>query len=647
MTTTTKDVLVELTPDVSRIAVYFKYNEIDLAAVKEITGRRWNPEEKYWHVPRTLKAARLLREHFGERMRLGAAMKAWAREEVKLERNLRSLGNANDAELFHTPKPILEVIAGRPFEHPSVPRDHALRRERAERSYQRADIRMMALSNAINANDVGTGKTIEAVAAIYEAKLYPKPILVIAPRRTLVNTWKTEFERFSDYTVWASENPSERQAYMNHVAVDLDDPKGHVVCCIADDLRITKHLDVKEREILAGTPAGQKDPLHAKADYKGNWYNFTSPTQRDFYQIEWGAIIIDEFHAVGLPNRNSLFSLSVSMLKTERRWPMSGTPIGGKPRRLWPILNFIEPKKYTTEWGWVHEYLEVTEEEVHFKGGRGRTRTVRTVGGIKDEEKFNADHKLHMIRRTKKDALPGLPDAVEIIVPTPMSGKQRKEYEQFDEEHEIVIDGKRMSGSIILSQYKRLRQMANTVLGWSDKGKPIATGDSCKLPYLQEMLEENGIRKTDWEPGARAYIGVLDLGFMWVVHAMLTAMGIENAVLHGGTKDSKPIIDQFNGGGNKPFVIVMTIQTGGTGLNLEKAGSAHALDEEWDPDIMHQFFGRGDRGARDTALKCYTYRTPNSIQEYVAEVASNKVLNNKTIFDSVKDIEALRRGEGN
>jgi SNF2 family DNA or RNA helicase len=161
------------------------------------------------------------------------------------------------------------------------------------------------------------------------------------------------------------------------------------------------------------------------------------------------------------------------------------------------------------------------------------------------------------------------------------------------------------------------------------------------------MLEENGIRKTDWEPGARAYIGVLDLGFMWVVHAMLTAMGIENAVLHGGTKDSKPIIDQFNGGGNKPFVIVMTIQTGGTGLNLEKAGSAHALDEEWDPDIMHQFFGRGDRGARDTALKCYTYRTPNSIQEYVAEVASNKVLNNKTIFDSVKDIEALRRGEGN
>jgi hypothetical protein len=347
MTTTTKDVLVELTPDVSRIAVYFKYNEIDLEAVKKITGRRWEPDDKYWHVPRTLKAARQLREHFGERMRLGAAMKAWAREEVRLERNLRSLGNASDAELFHTPKPILDVIAGRPFVHKSVPRDHALRRERDPRPYQRADIRMMALSNCVNMNDVGTGKTIEAVAAVYEGEIYPKPILVIAPRRTLVNTWKTEFERFSDYTVWASENPSERQAYMNHMAVDLegDERNGNVVCLIADDIRITKHLDVKDREILAGTPAAQKDELHAKADYKGNWYNFTSHTQRDFFDIEWGAVIIDEFHGVGLPNRNSLFSLSASMIKAGRRWPMSGTPIGGKPRRLWPILNYIEPKK--------------------------------------------------------------------------------------------------------------------------------------------------------------------------------------------------------------------------------------------------------------------------------------------------------------
>jgi SNF2 family DNA or RNA helicase len=645
METTTQDVLVELNDTVDRIAVYFKYDQIDVDNIKTIRGRRWDPDARHWTVPMDMKSARRLREIFGERMRLGNAMRVWAKEQVKFERNFRSLGNANDAELLNTPKPILDVIAGRPFEHPSIPKNHALRKSRPERSYQRADIRMMSMANVVNANDVGTGKTIEVVGAIYEGLIYPKPILVIAPRRTLVNTWQTEFERFSDYKVWASETPGQRQAYMEHIATDLEgeERNGNVVCLIAEDVRFNKGYDIKDRDILG--EVAKHDELHACSDYKGNWYNYKNPTQRDFYQIEWGAIIIDEFHDVGLPNRNSLFSISINKMKAERKWPMSATPIGGKPRRLWPILNYLDPKQYTSEWNWIYEYLEVTEDEVYMKGGRGRKRKVHNVGGIADEEKFNNDHKLRIIRRTKKDALPGLPDAVEIIVPTPMTGKQLKQYQQFDEDHEIVIGKKRLSGSIVLSQYKRLRQMANTTLGWDEKNKPVATSDSCKLPHLAERLNENGVRKVDYEPGARAYIGVLDLGFMWVVHEMLTNMGIENDVLHGGTKDSKPLIDRFNSGGDKPYVIVMTVKTGGTGLNLERAGSAHALDEEWDPDIMHQFFGRGDRGARDTALKCYIYRTPDSIQEYVAEVAANKVLNNNTILDYVKEIEALKRGE--
>ena len=41
---------------------------------------------------------------------------------------------------------------------------------------------------------------------------------------------------------------------------------------------------------------------------------------------------------------------------------MSGTPIGGKPRRLWPILNFIDPKQYSSEWDWINEWLETEEQ---------------------------------------------------------------------------------------------------------------------------------------------------------------------------------------------------------------------------------------------------------------------------------------------
>lgn len=632
------DVLAELNETVDRIEVKFKYDPADVIAVKKVKGKRWDPDARIWSVPMDLKSARQLRELFGDRLQLGPAIKLWGKDEVIKERRLKNLQTAPDAELLHVPKVIEQVIAGRPIDHPTIPPKHVLRRKRAPRPYQRADIKMMSLHSTINANDVGTGKTLEAIGAIYEAQVNPKPILIVAPRRSLVNVWKAEFDRLSDYELWTSEMPGVRHNIMDRFTGQTT---RQAIALIADDLRVEKYRDIKN------DAPPKKDPLHACNDYKGNWYKFKSEAQRDFFQIEFGAFIIDEFHQTGLPNRNTLFHLGAQLIKTDYKWPMSGTPIGGKPRRLWPILNFIDRKQYSSEWAWVEEWLEVTEEKVFVRGGRGKQRTVRTVGGIREgmEEKFYDHHRMHMVRRTKKDALPGIPDAIEIIVPTPMSGRQLTEYQEFDDAHEIVLDGKRLSGSIVLSQYTRLRQMANTKLDWDQfYTKPIATKESCKLEHLLERLDENGIRKVDWEPDARAYVGVLDVSFMERTAEFLARNGIDVDVLHGKTKDSNPLLKKFAGNQEQPYVIVMTIQTGGTALNLERANSAHALDEAWDPDVMHQFFGRGDRGARETPLRCYTYRTPDSIQEYVAKVAGDKKINNKTVLNYVKEIEELRHG---
>ena len=130
-----------------------------------------------------------------------------------------------------------------------------------------------------------------------------------------------------------------------------------------------------------------------------------------------------------------------------------------------------------------------------------------------------------------------------------------------------------------------------------------------------------------------------------VVIEALQREGIDCDRLDGDTKDSEPLISKFNAKTELPYVIVMTIQTGGTALNLGTANSAHSLDEPWDPDVTHQFFGRGDRGSRTTPLRCYTYRTPHSIQEYVAKVAGDKRLTNRNILGVAKEIEALRKAD--
>lgn len=652
------EVYVELDESVTRIEVHFQYDEGLVAKVKKIKGRRFHDEgydKKYWSVPMDMKSARALREQFGDQMKLGPALRTWAKEQVKMERNLRQLNAASDAVLSdRMPKVILDVIAGRPIDHESIPPNHPLRRKRNPRPYQRADIAMMSLTNAGNFNDVGTGKTIEAIGAIYEAGLDNKPVLIVAPRRSLVNVWQVEFDRFSSYQILASESPKERAEMMEEMTTFVADKQRVGIALIADDLRLQKYFDPKKGYLFEGLGErlkGKDDPLFACRDYKGNHYRYKDGLQREFFKIEWGAFIIDEFHTTGLPNRTSLFSVSANQVQAERKWPMSGTPIGGKPRRLWPILNFLDSRQYSSEWRWIEDWLEITEDKIYVKGGRGAQRTVKNVGGIAPgkEEDFWNHHRMHMVRRTKKDALPGLPDLVEILVETPMEGRQLKEYTKFDEEHEVVLDGARLSGSIVLAQYTRLRQMANSRLyfpkdeyGVASDTKPAAHKESNKLDYLLERLDENGIRKTDYEPGARAYIGVNDKSFLTVVIDFLHSKGLDCARLDGDTKDSKPMLKHFNDGTDRPFLIAMTIKTGGTALNLETANSAHALDENWDPDVMHQFFGRGDRGERTTALKCYTYRTPDSIQEYVAKVAEGKKLNNKTVLNYVEEIERMR-----
>lgn len=628
------NVKVELSKNGERINVYFNFDSKDVAAVKKINGRTFHDYSKnnprpYWSIPKTLKGARALRTAFGPRMVLGPELRGWARAERNIERNLRALHTADDAHLYNTPKMILDVISGEPMPQFNLSKRHALSNRRPPRPYQRADIRMMSLSNAINANQVGTGKTIEAIGAIYEAQLDKMPVLVVAPRRSLVNVWQTEFERVSGYVVLASEDPRERKGCINFVTMEMLSPRPvqpvtkMVLCVIADDLRLEKYHDRKQHK-------PEKDLLHACNDYQGNWYRFRSPEQADIFAINWGAFIIDEFHKTGLNNRSSLFGLAARLIQAQRVWTMSGTPIGGKPRRLWPVLNFLYPKEYKSEWAWIDDWLEIEEEEF-YRGGHKQKK--KSVGGIREEleDEFYDHHKKHMVRRIKAEALPGLPPAVEILVPTPMLPKQRKVYEEFDKNHEVIVNGKRVSGSIVLAQYTRLRSFAN-----------IANGASGKLDPLLEKLDENGVRKLDYEPGARAYIGCVERASVTFITQALRKIGIACDELTGSTKDSKPLLDRFNGDDGLPYVIVMTKATGGTSLNLETAGSAHSIEDSWDPDEDEQFFGRGDRGSRTTPLLCYTYRTPGTVQEYVAKVADGKKLTNQTVMKYAPEIEKLR-----
>lgn len=594
------------------IDVHFPYNPDAVRAIREIPGRKFVPKDKggpYWRIPLDLTSGRRLRETFGDGLELGNALKAWGRDEVQRQRNLGSMSIAESAKLTNLPKihpDLMKFISARP--------------------YQTADIKLMSLTNVLNANQPGTGKTIEVIGSLIESGLWDEgPHLVIAPVRSLVNVWVEELE-WLGLDVFTAENPDERKIEVREGIINAAEGFPCVICVNPDMIRLTKLWDPKKSK--EGPPPKEDE---AKRDHKGNIYGYRNELCQKLLETQWKSVTIDEFHMHGLPNRLSLFSLGVSLLKTERKFALSGTPMGGVPRKLWPVLHWLEPDEYPAEWRWIDAWLEVEREDVVTRGG---VRKTATVGGIIPgrEDEFYRSHARHMIRRIKREALPGLPDQVHIVVKCEMTATQKKQYEQFQADAEVRIDGERLSSKGVLSEYTRLKQFANARQKLVD-GTPFPTEDSGKLKDLLEKLDEEGIRKTDPEPSARALVASESSRMVYMVAEFLKKKGIDCDTFTGDTKDSKPLIERFLSKDPKPYVLVMTTQTGGVSLNLETAGSVHALDEMWNPDRMEQLFDRGDRGSRTTALRCYTYRTKETIQEYIAAVAEGKKVTNDNILD--------------
>jgi hypothetical protein len=653
----------ELSDDGKKVEVHFPYNPEAIRALKGdsngnggVPGRRFVPREEggpYWTIPKDLTSCELLREAFGVGLRLGDAVSAWAREERNKERNLSQLVTANDAELEIVPKVaplIARAIDGEDLsdELPHLPRDHALCSPRDPRPYQRADIKAMSMQNMGNFNQPGTGKTLEWLGAVVEADLLYKGIhLVCAPVRSLENVWLQELDNFmpDDVHMFTAEDPLKRKLeVVEGIEAWEQGAKSVWICVNPDFLRLKKIWD-RRRD------AGKDQPpreLWARKDRKGNIYGWKTPLQKRLMQRKFASFNIDEFHKAGMGNPDTLFRLSIDLIDAKLKCPMSGTPMGGKPIRLFPVLQYIHPDKFTSKWRWAEQWLQIEEDESSGHKDIGNLDPDR-------EDKFYSHHAQYMIRRLKREALPGLPPKQHEVVMCKMTPKQRKQYDEFERMAEIKIEEERLSATNVLAEYARLKQFANAVCTvesytkinrktGEDEVKLIVkpTTDSGKLPQLLEKLEENGVRKEDPEPEARAIVASESKRMVNMVASWLESQGFEVGLMTGDTDDIGPIIRRFQSNDEKPYIICMTTTTGGVSLNLEKAGSVHILDETWNPDDQEQLEDRGDRGARTTPLICYYYRSKESIQEYIAQITAGKAITNKNILDVRRQMYQLQ-----
>lgn len=624
-----KNVLAEVGRSGDKVEIFFRYDPDNVKAIKQVPGAKFVPKDKggpHWEVNLEITIMRRLREEFGQFLVLGEALKEWGREAVARERNLHALGSTDDV-------PIEDLQIGTKL--PKL----------AEwfRPYQRADVKFLAATSALNLNQPGLGKTTEIIGAIFEADLEHGPHLVVAPKTSLNTVWRMEIERWTE---------------------DLEKP--HEV--------ITYHGDMTKAERQAAL-----DEFAACIEDEWPVWFVTNPdTIRAGNQpkIEWATFTIDEYHKTGLTNatgstdrkKGTQFSHAVRDIKSERRYAITGTPMGGKPIKLWGALWFLYPGQFKSKWHWADTWLEVQSN------GFGKE-----IGSIKQgrEDEFYAALAPFAIRRLKSEVLPQLPAKQYVDVWCDMTTKQAKQYRDMAEDSELMIEEESMNALGILSEYTRLKQFANAYVDQIDgkmgrcprcsgtgekerenqetgemekipcprclgKGetilyKLIPSEESGKLPALWERLNEVGIDVGDDDSGdACAVISTQFKGMAEMVHGWLVKKGIKAELITGDVKEEERVRIQqaFQAGGPAaPRVVVMVTTAGGVAITLDRADTVHILDETWNPDDQEQLEDRVHRASRMHQVTCYYYRSKGTVEQGIYELNVEKSAINREILD--------------
>lgn len=573
----------DLAPKGDRIDVRFPYERELVAAVKAIPGARFVPADKggpLWRLPLDLATARALRRA-APGLSLAPGLLAWGQAERRREGRLQALVAAPDAQLD---------LGGRS--------DLA----RYLRPYQRADVAFMAeRGNVINANAPGLGKTIETIASVWEACGNSGLHLVVAGITSMDVVWGDALRQWGLAVYVASGTPAQRRA-------------------------------VLEAAALAARGDGQLwlvvNPAMLTPRKMGD--EITQPYP-ELQAVQWDTVIVDEFHQMGLGNPKTATAKALKALAARRRIALSGTPMGGRPIRLWSVLNYLYPQIFTSRWRWAEQWLEMHENRY---ASSGKQIGDRVKPG--KEEEFIAHHSQFMVRRSKADVMPDLPAKVVVDVWVGLEGEQRKQYAAMDAEAELELEGEGVTAANVLSQYLRLRQLAGSACS-IEQGTLWPQPKGAKLDQMLRILADHGIAK-DRDGSEQAIVFTQFTKLANVAAEMLQKLGLRVGLITGETpaEERAASVRGFEAGAVD--VLVMNTRAGGTALTLNASRAIVFLDETWNPDDQLQAEERN----RNNTATVYYLRARGTIDEDVHEVTAGKQAVNGSILTAIQDLRRSR-----
>lgn len=326
--------------------------------------------------------------------------------------------------------------------------------------------------------------------------------------------------------------------------------------------------------------------------------------------VEFDTIILDEAQAI--KNPESQTAKASRLLHGDHRLALTGTPIENHLGELASIFEFLNPGLL----------------------GRLPALEVLASGRMPSKEELklvSQGMRPFILRRTKSEVLPDLPEKTEQVLQSSLNDAQREIYDQvaatYRESLLSKVEEKGVGGSAmqVLEALLRLRQIAchpglvND--DWTDRG-------SAKLDMLFEQIQS--VR----DEGHKLIIFSQFTSLLAFVRERLDADGRNYAYLDGQTRDRGEVVERFQTD-DECNMILISLKAGGVGLNLTAASYVFLLDPWWNPAVEAQAIDRAHRIGQEQKVFAYRLIARDTVEEKMLELQKSK----RKIADAILDGE--------
>jgi len=311
-------------------------------------------------------------------------------------------------------------------------------------------------------------------------------------------------------------------------------------------------------------------------------------------------VVIDECQRI----KNHLSDRAKAVQKicknVEHIIPMSGTPIKNNAGEYFTVLNLVKPRLFPQYASFIERDCDSYHNGWSYK-----------VGGLRNPEAFHEKTKEFILRRTKSEVLPDLPELMRKFNHVELDRKMNKVYNGLMDELEELYyngeDGIQKSSSMIaiMSKMRHITGISKVEACVDHVTEFLLSNERKIVIFVHHHDVATMLQKSldNW---------LVDGGFKPVLNLTSNLSGDERAAMVARFKD-----EDYR-------VMIASTLAAGEGINLQFCSDCIMLERQWNPANEEQGESRFHRFGQINTVSVSYMIASETIDEYFTELVEQK-----------------------